>query len=61
MREFKMFDSEYDTMLNYFKNNEIDLVLCDFLVNVCVDAATMLNIPYIITAAMDTTTGSIKN
>ncbi|KAI7889149.1 uncharacterized protein EV154DRAFT_553305 [Mucor mucedo] len=54
----KNYEKEYLALLNYFKTNEIDLALCDILMNVCVDAATTLNIPYIITAAMDFTTES---
>ncbi|KAG2198133.1 hypothetical protein INT47_001531 [Mucor saturninus] len=54
----KNYGKEYLALLNYFKTNEIDLALCDILMNVCVDAATTLNIPYIITVAMDFTTES---
>lgn len=54
---FFFFGLEYHTILSYLEINKVDLVLCDFIMNVCVDAATTLNIPYIITAAMDTTTG----
>jgi hypothetical protein len=55
-----IFDLEYNELLSYFKINKVDLVLCDFIMSVCVDAATSLKIPYIITSAMDTTTGEHK-
>lgn len=45
-------------MLSYFQDNKIDLALCDHFVGACVDAATTYNIPYIVTATFDSTSGN---
>lgn len=41
----------------FFIDNSIDVALCDHFADACVDAATNLSIPYIVTAAMDLTRG----
>ncbi|KAI7891094.1 uncharacterized protein EV154DRAFT_589009 [Mucor mucedo] len=46
-------ERDYFTLLNYFKNHQVDLVLCDYFMNACVDAATSFGIPYIMTCALD--------
>lgn len=47
--------------MNYFKDYQIDLVLCDYFMNACVDAATSFGIPYIITCALDPSKGNQFN
>lgn len=41
----------------YFIDAKIDVALCDHFADACVDVATNLSIPYIVTAAMDVTKG----
>lgn len=48
---------DYAILLDYFKRNEVDLALCDHFMEVCIDAATTLNIPYIVTSSLEFTSG----
>lgn len=48
---------DYHFTRQFFIDNRIDVALCDHFADACVDAATNLTIPYIVTAAMDVTRG----
>jgi hypothetical protein len=48
---------DYAAFIDYFKNHDTDVALCDHFMEPCVDAATKLNIPYVITASMDLSKG----
>ncbi|KAG2207744.1 hypothetical protein INT47_011864 [Mucor saturninus] len=50
--------SDYRTLVNYFEFNKIDVVICDYFMVACVDAANTVKIPFIITSATDPTTES---
>ncbi|KAI8636692.1 hypothetical protein BD408DRAFT_355160 [Parasitella parasitica] len=52
---FSNFERDYLFTRQFFIDNRIDVALCDHFADPCVEAATNLSIPYIITAAMDTT------
>ncbi|KAI9353987.1 hypothetical protein BD770DRAFT_445314 [Pilaira anomala] len=49
------FERDYVTLKDYFKENQVDLVLCDHFMESCAEAATALNIPYIITSTLEFT------
>ncbi|KAI9253633.1 hypothetical protein EDC94DRAFT_546345 [Helicostylum pulchrum] len=49
------YERDYAILLDYFKRNEVDLALCDHFMEVCIDAATTLNIPYIVTSSLEFT------
>lgn len=46
---------DYKFTRQFFIDNQIDVALCDHFADACVDAATNLSVPYIITAALDIT------
>jgi hypothetical protein len=48
---------DYFFTKEYFTNNKIDLALCNQFGDACVEAASVLNIPYIVTTALDITKG----
>lgn len=48
---------DFQNVKEYFENNNIDLAICDHFSDACYSAAKMLDIPYIITAAIPITEG----
>ncbi|KAI8342883.1 hypothetical protein EDC96DRAFT_578480 [Choanephora cucurbitarum] len=52
------FERDYTFTRNYFIDYEIDTAICDHFADSCVEAATSLNIPYIITSSMEITKDS---
>ncbi|OBZ90672.1 Anthocyanidin 3-O-glucosyltransferase 7 [Choanephora cucurbitarum] len=60
LRAFDMLYINYERgmKINYFLANDIDVAICDHFGEACVDAATTLSIPYIVTSSMDFTKDS---
>ncbi|KAL7328265.1 hypothetical protein PS15p_206559 [Mucor circinelloides] len=52
---FVNYERDYLFTRQYFIDAKIDVALCDHFADACVDVATNLSIPYIVTAAMDVT------
>ncbi|KAI8643021.1 hypothetical protein BD408DRAFT_431766 [Parasitella parasitica] len=52
------FERDFIAAKEYFKDNGIDLAICDHFSDACYSAANMLNIPYIITLAVPLTKDS---
>ncbi|KAL0142477.1 hypothetical protein V8B55DRAFT_1498356 [Mucor lusitanicus] len=52
---FNNYERDYLFTRQFFIDNKIDVALCDHFADACVDVATNLSIPYIVTAAMDVT------
>ncbi|KAI9476185.1 MAG: hypothetical protein EXX96DRAFT_507204 [Benjaminiella poitrasii] len=50
---FEHFEHDYEFAKEYFINYNIDLAMCDHFAEACIEAATTLNIPYIVTTAVD--------
>lgn len=48
---------DFQMAKEYFENNNIDLAICDHFSDACYSAAKLLDIPYIITAAVPITKG----
>ncbi|KAI8365753.1 hypothetical protein BD560DRAFT_401581 [Blakeslea trispora] len=57
-RELRIGYLDYEFAKDYFILKEIDVAICDHFGEACVNAATTLNIPYIITSSMDFTKDS---
>ncbi|KAI8073485.1 uncharacterized protein B0P05DRAFT_604795 [Gilbertella persicaria] len=56
----KNFERDYQFTRDYFISHKIDVAICDHFGETCVDAATSLNIPYIITSSMELTKDSFS-
>ncbi|KAI8889963.1 glycosyltransferase family 1 protein [Backusella circina FSU 941] len=50
-------EKDYFTLIDYFKENNIDTVICDAILDTCRHAATAVNIPFIITGTLGMTSG----
>ena len=48
---------DFAAATEYFKSNDIDLAVCDHYADPCYSAASLLNIPYVITSAFPITEG----
>lgn len=62
---FDLFDSnnqyisvDFASFVNYFKDTNTDVVMCDHFLEACIDAAKVMKLPVIITAAMDMSSGN---
>jgi hypothetical protein len=47
-------------MLELFRENKMDIVICDFFIDACYDAAKTLGIPFIISSTLELTPGIKK-
>jgi hypothetical protein len=54
---YDLYIIDYLFTKEYFINNHIDLALCDHFGDSCIEAASSLNIPYIVTTSIDLTKG----
>ncbi|KAI7901476.1 uncharacterized protein BX663DRAFT_437558 [Cokeromyces recurvatus] len=57
---FQNFEKDYEFLNKYFRDNNVDLVLCDHFAESCLEAATSLNIPYIVTSTFEMTKANTK-
>ncbi|KAG2235679.1 hypothetical protein BDF21DRAFT_355458 [Thamnidium elegans] len=49
------YERDYAILFDYFNRTKVDLALCDHFMEVCVDAAMTLNIPFILTSSLEIT------
>ncbi|CAO3607354.1 unnamed protein product [Mucor hiemalis] len=47
------YERDFASFVNYFKDTNTDVVMCDHFLEACIDAAKVMKLPVIITAAMD--------
>ncbi|KAI8878504.1 glycosyltransferase family 1 protein [Backusella circina FSU 941] len=54
----KLWSIDYPIMNNLFRENKIDIMICDFFIDACYDAAKTQGIPFIISSTLELTPDS---